>query len=60
MRKKIDVKHGALAHIYVLDREICEHKKDEELRCYKLLKMFFFILLKKIIDKSFNNVAQTK
>jgi len=48
------------AHICVLDREICEHKKDGELRCYKLLEMIFSYFIKKIIDKSFNNVAQTK
>jgi len=32
IKRKIDAKHEARAHIYAVDREICQVSKDEELR----------------------------
>jgi len=33
MRRKTDAKYGSHVHIYTLDREICQVRKDGELGC---------------------------
>jgi hypothetical protein len=49
MRRKTDTKHGARAHIYVLDKHICQVRKYGELGFQTVGEVFFFlILLKKL------------
>jgi hypothetical protein len=41
MKRKTDAKHGDRAHIYTLNREICQVKKDKELGCQTVREVFF-------------------
>ena len=51
IRRKTDAKHGADTHICALNREICQIRKDEELRCQTVGENFFYFA-KKIMDGS--------